>query len=153
MLFLVGISGLQAQEVIPATGGEATGSGGSVSYTVGQMVYSTNTGANGSVSQGIQQPYEISVISAINELAEFTLECAVFPNPVAESLILKVVRENISVSSLSFQLYDINGKLIQNKELESNETRIHMRDLVPAIYFLKVIDNKEELKTFKIIKN
>ena len=32
-----------AQEAIPATGGDASGSGGSASYTVGQVFYNTNT--------------------------------------------------------------------------------------------------------------
>ncbi|MFT7299415.1 MAG: hypothetical protein ACI9WO_002239, partial [Sphingobacteriales bacterium] len=34
---LLGIGGLHAQETVPATGGEATGNGGSSSYTVGQV--------------------------------------------------------------------------------------------------------------------
>ena len=38
-LFIVGLTSLQAQETIPASGGNATGAGGSVSYTVGQVVY------------------------------------------------------------------------------------------------------------------
>ena len=32
---------LQGQQTIPASGGNATGSGGSVSYTVGQVTYQT----------------------------------------------------------------------------------------------------------------
>ena len=44
-----------AQDAIPATGGDATGSGGSASYTVGQIGYTTNTGTNGSVAEGVQQ--------------------------------------------------------------------------------------------------
>ena len=51
---------LQAQEIPIASGAVATGIGGSSSYTVGQVVYTTNTGSNGSVAQGVQQPYEIS---------------------------------------------------------------------------------------------
>ena len=31
-----------------------------MSYTVGQVVYYTYTGSNGSVAEGVQQPYEIS---------------------------------------------------------------------------------------------
>ena len=36
---------------------------------VGQVVYITSTGINGSVAQGVQQPYEISVITGVNETA------------------------------------------------------------------------------------
>jgi len=46
-LFIVGLTSLQAQETIPALGGNASVAGGSVSYTVGQVVYTTNTGADG----------------------------------------------------------------------------------------------------------
>ena len=61
LLLVIGLTRLQAQETIPAIGGNASGSGGSVSYSVGQAVYTTNTGTNGSVPQGVQQPFEISV--------------------------------------------------------------------------------------------
>ena len=56
---LLGLGGLQAQESPTAAGGEATGSGGTASYSIGQVVYTTNTGTNGSVAQGVQQPFVI----------------------------------------------------------------------------------------------
>ena len=46
---LLGLGGLHAQEIVTATGSEATGTGGTASYTVGQVVYTTNIGTNGSV--------------------------------------------------------------------------------------------------------
>jgi len=63
----IGLTGLQAQESVTASGGNASGAGGTVSYSVGQVVYKTNTGSNGSEAQGVQQPYEISVIIGIEE--------------------------------------------------------------------------------------
>jgi hypothetical protein len=48
----------QAQQATTAAGGNATGSGGSVAYSVGQIVYTTHTGTTGSVAQGVQQTYE-----------------------------------------------------------------------------------------------
>jgi hypothetical protein len=69
----LGLTGLQAQEVIPAVGGNASGSGGSVSYSVGQVAYQTHTGTNGSVVEGVQQPYEISVLTAIEEAKNINL--------------------------------------------------------------------------------
>ena len=65
--------GLHAQETVPATGGDATRAGGSSSYTLGQVVYTTNTGTNGSVAQGVQQPYEISISVGI-EVTTINLE-------------------------------------------------------------------------------
>ena len=77
---LLGLGGLHAQESSTAAGGDATGIGGSSSYTVGQVVYTTNTGTNGSLAQGVHQPYEISTTLGINETT-INLELSLYPNP------------------------------------------------------------------------
>ena len=142
---------VHAQQAIPATGGNATGTVGSVSYTVGQIVYTTNTGANGTVAQGIQQPYEISVVTAIENAREITLECTVYPNPTRG--LIKLIVESFDNENLRFRLFDIKGILLQDKKVESRETEILMVNLSSSIYFLKVIKDNKEIKTFKIIKN
>ena len=145
---------LQAQEIIPTTGGNASGSGGSASYTVGQVVYTTNNGANGSVAQGIQQPYEISVVSGVDETESINLILSVYPNPTTDILTLKIESSATqSIQAMSYQLYDISGKLLENKKIDGSETSIGMSKLEPSIYFLKVTDNNKSVKTFKIIKN
>jgi hypothetical protein len=149
LLLGLGLTGLQAQETIPATGGNASGSGGTVSYSVGQVVYTTNTGTNGSVAQGVQQPFEISVVTGIEQTA-INLAISAYPNPTTDFLLLKVESEKLK--DLSYQLYDLNGKLLQNKKIEGNETSIVMSNLVPATYFVKVTEGNKEVKTFKIIK-
>jgi hypothetical protein len=155
LLFLgIGLSGLRAQQAIPASGSDATGSGGSASYSVGQMVYTTNTGTNGSVAQGVQQPYEISVVTGINETKGITLQCSAFPNPTNDLLSLKIdVSATSGSQPINYQLYDNNGKLLVKNILENNETTISMKSFVPSTYFLKVIQGNKEVKTFKIIKN
>lgn len=150
LLLGFGIAGLQAQESVNASGGYASGSEGTVNYAVGQVVYTTNTGTNGSVAQGVQQAYEISVINGIEEAKGINIKCLAYPNPTADFLNLNV--ENYDNENLSYQLFDIGGKLLENKKLTSKETRIDMNNHVPAIYLLKVIDNHIEVKTFKIKK-
>ncbi len=125
-----------------------------MSYTVGQVVYTTNTGTNGSVAQGVQQPFEISVVTGIEEAKGITLQCSAYPNPTTDFLTLKVdASTSLSIQSMEYQLFDINGKLLENKKVEDDETSIVMSNLVPATYFLKIIQNNKEIKTFKIIKN
>ena len=155
ILLVFGLSGLKAQTAVPATGGNASGSGGSVSYSVGQIVYTTNTGTNGSVAQGVQQPFEISVVTAIEDAAVINLNYSAYPNPTTDFLTLKIDASTmLNIQSLSYQLFDINGKLLETKKLEDNQTSIVTSNLTPATYFLKVIDNNiKEIKTFKIIKN
>lgn len=151
LLSLASGSATMAQSSIPATGGNAQGSGGSVSYTVGQPVYRIFKGTNGSVTQGVQQPYEISVIIAIEELNTISLEIIVYPNPATDYLKLKA--ENYETDSLSYHLYNMNGSLLENKKIESDETDINVRHFTAGTYFLKVSDKQREIKTFKIIKH
>lgn len=151
LLLGLGLTGIQAQQAIPASGGNASGTGGSVSYTVGQVVYTTNPGINGSVAQGVQQSYKISIVTGLKLANEISLICSAYPNPTTDFLTLKV--ENYQSDNLTYQLFDVNGKLIENKKIESNETSIAMSNLASATYFLKVTDNQKEVKIFKIIKN
>jgi len=145
---LLGLGGLHAQESPTASGGDATGPGGTASYSVGQVVYTTATGTNGSVAQGVQQAYEISTTVGINETT-IHLEMSVYPNPTTNYLTLKT-EDN---ANLSYQLYDLQGKVIENKKVNANSTIITMEGLPKATYFLTVTDNKSTVKTFKVIKN
>ena len=151
LLLGLGLSGLQAQEAIPAAGGNASGTGGSGSYSVGLVVYQASSGTNGSVTAGVQQPYEISLVIGIEEAVGINLAVSAFPNPTTDYLILEV--KDFDIKTLSFQLYDMNGKLLQNEKIKDVQTSIVMSNLVPSIYFVKVIQGNKEIKTFKIIKN
>ena len=144
------LTGLHAQNAIPAAGGVCSASGGSVSFTAGQVFYTVLTGPNGSVSQGVQQPYEISVITGIEENPGIILTVSAFPNPVTESLTLSVEREGFE--NLGFKLLDISGKLIESREITADKTQINMGKLVGATYLLQVTSEDSVIKTFKIIK-
>lgn len=145
---LLGLGGLHAQEAPTTTGGEATGAGGTASYSVGQVVYTNNTGTNGSVAQGVQQPFEISTTLGINQTT-ISLELSIYPNPTTNYLTLKVEKTN----NLNYQLFDIQGRIIKNKKVEDNTTLIAVGDLPIATYFLKVTKNNLIIKTFKVIKH
>jgi len=150
LILLAGLTGLQAQEAVTTTGGNASGSGGTVSYTIGQIDYTTNTGTGGTVTQGVQQPYEFFILG-IDDKKDISVKLSVYPNPAVSTVNLRIDNQNLE--NLSFQLYDVNQKLILNQKVSSTETSIPMEKLASATYFLKVSDNKKVVKTFKIIKN
>lgn len=153
VIFLIfGLSSLQAQETVSVAGGEAIGSGGSASYSVGQVFYTTHTGINGNYSaQGVQQAFEISVVLGIHEVHNINLSFSAYPNPVSDLLTLSV--ENLGSSTLTLELYDLNGKLLKSKKITGDITNIRTNNLVSATYFLRIMDNKKTIKSFKIIKN
>src|SRR5690554_5639644 len=150
LLLGLGLTGLQAQTSVNATGGDASGSGGSVSYSVGQVAYQTHTRTSGSVSEGVQQPFEISVVTGIEEAKGINLSVSAYPNPTTDYLTLSI--RDFNLSALTFQLYDLQGKLLQSEKITGNQTSIAMGNLGPAMYFVKVMRSEEEIKTFKIIK-
>ena len=139
-----------AQQNTVATGGDASGAGGSVSYSIGQIDYETYSGSNGSVSQGVQQPFEIFTVS-VNELYA-SFEMNLFPNP--SSSIINLTIGNVSDDQVvSYSLTDINGKLISSSTIVENATSISIEHLAVANYYLNVMVNGVNAKTFKIIKN
>lgn len=147
---------LQAQQIhasVNTSGGNASDTGGSVSYSVGQVFNTTAFGTNGSVSEGVQQPFEISVLSGV-DITGIDLYYAVYPNPTSGKLTLKLdASTTTNIQSMSYQLYDVNGKMLRNDRLKEFETSIDMSDFVSATYFLKVTNINKEVKLFKIIKN
>lgn len=140
-----------AQEIILTSGGEASGAEGTASYSIGQVVYTINTGTNGSVAQGVQQAFEISITIDIEQAKGIKLECTVYPNPASDFFTLEV--KNYDNTNLSYQLYGINGKLIESKKLTGSSTKIQIKEFASTSYLLKVVNNQHEIKTFKLIKN
>jgi hypothetical protein len=152
----MGLTGLHAQQTVPAAGGNDSGSGGSVSYSLGQVVYTTNTGTTGSVASGVQQPFEISVLTGLDDAKVINLTYSVYPNPTSDFLILKIEGEVKMQYTVS--LYSMTGNLLRTQKVEASETQIDMGKLAVATYFLKIVQAKkssssQEIKTFKIIKN
>ena len=150
-LLLFGFSLIQAQEAFTASGGEAAGSGGSVSYSVGQLVNTTDYGEDGSVAQGVQQPYEISIIVGLEEAKGIKLICSAYPNPTTDLLKLKV--ENYELDDMSYFLFSMNGNLLESNKIREKETSISMIEYQSGTYFLKILSKEIETKTFAIIKN
>ena len=139
-----------SQQTIVTSGGVATWSGGSSSYSSGQFSNEYHNGTNGSVSQGVQQAFEFSTLSG-KEFTQFILEAKLYPNPVVNTLVLSI--RNFDLKNLSYQLYDIQGKILKNEIILLEQTVVNLESNSPGIYILKINLNSSELKSFTIIKN
>ena len=138
-----------AQVALTASGGEAIGDGGSLSYTIGQIDYIQASGNGGTVSQGVQQPFEITPLGLENFLS-IKLKAVVFPNPTTNYI--NLIISNVVSKNLSYQLFDVNRKLLYSHKITNLETIIPMDRLSTATYLLYVLDQNTHLKVFKIIK-
>jgi hypothetical protein len=154
LLFLITIlclhSSLLAQSNTVTSGGQASGTGGTVSYSVGQVAYAAFSGSNGYIIQGLQQPFEVSIITRVNDIS-IDLSVQAYPNPTSDKLILSIGTQELK--NLRYQLIDVYGKTIVSDRINQAAQIIDMSKLSSGTYFLSVLSNKKQIRIFKIIKN
>ena len=149
ILFFIVANLTQAQESVNFIGGVDVGTGGTVSLSVGQIVYTTDTKESGSVVQGIQRPYRITTTD-IKKL-DNTLSFKAYPNPSSEDLFLEM--NEFRNEKLIYQLYDMHGKLVMTNPIEIPKTQINMRDLAVGSYVIHIYDSKNQaIQSIQIIK-
>lgn len=148
---------VNAQHSVNASGGKARGKSGSISYSIGQVSYTTNSNKSGTVAQGVQQAYEIIEEKEKDEYYGKTfnsleVKVSVYPNPTSD--FLKIALKNTKSDIFRYQLVDLRGKVLDTGTIFENQAQISMQKLANATYFVNIInqDNKK-VKTFKVIKN
>lgn len=147
--FMGGINFIYGQSNTVTTGGRASGSGGNVNYSIGQVNSLSIKNNNGTIAQGVQHPYEIYVIKGEAETG-IQLTISANPNPATEYFVLRI--EEGWFDNLSYRIYDGGGKLIAQQKIVDKETKISMSRLSNAYYFVKVYKSIFEVKSFKIVK-
>ena len=150
VLMLLFIKHLSAQEAMISAGGNASGINASTSYSIGQIVYTLCLGENGSINQGVQNQYEISVFTDIIDPDNTKIQCVIFPNPT--SSIIKLTVSDLPFDNIRYALYDIQGKIQRNNNIIKPEEILNLSELATGVYFLKIYSKDVEIKSFKIIK-
>ncbi len=142
---------LLSQSANVSAGGNASSGSGSVSFSVGQVVCSVYSTTLGTIITGVQQPYEISVVTSSKGAEDIMLEGIIYPNPVSDLLTLKI--PEFDYKTMSFKIFNINGDLLKESKIIDGTTYISMSEFKSGTYFLRIVYNNMEIKTFKIIKN
>ena len=150
LLIGLGFATAYCQNSTVSSGGQANGSNGLINYSVGQTIFKAQNGTSGSVSQGVQQAFEISQVLGLDEATGINLLMSVYPNPATDVLILQI--EQYSLEQLSYSLFDLSGRVLEERKVQSNQTNINVNGLPSSTYFLKVRSKNREIKNFKIIK-
>jgi hypothetical protein len=149
-IFIIALSlSANAQSGFVATGGDAQGTGGSNSSSVGQIDYTSNKSTSGSASQGNQQAYSIKIVDGHSE-KEINLSVKAYPNPTSDVLYLEI--DPSYNQPLSYALLDNRGRLIQQVDISSTQSEILMSNLPISTYYLRIYSNQKTLKTFIIQK-
>ena len=146
-LLLLGLNSSFAQKVVSANGGTATVAGTVVSWTIGEPITATVSDGTTTLTQGFQQSK--LTVTAVNEIQVSGVEIKVYPNPTSNYVTVhysKVVEKPI------YRLFDLSGRLIQQKNIESTDEKIDMTEYSGGSYILKLNSGQQPLQTFKIIK-
>ena len=152
VIFSVITVSLFAQSAVVPTGGTASGTGGTVTYTVGQIADQKVEGGGRYIIEGVQQPYEIQVVG-VNSYPGINLSAVVYPNPTVDKVVLSIRDYEIPSTGLTLQIYDLNGKFLKMMVIKDADTEIDFSGYAAATYQLRVVNEKQLLKTFKVVKN
>ncbi|NBC56738.1 MAG: T9SS type A sorting domain-containing protein [Bacteroidetes bacterium] len=137
-----------SQTAVVSSGNNITSSSGSLSFSLGQVVYKTNNNTEGSIHQGVQQAYEIFTLKVEDHRLKPSM--TVYPNPTEDIVNLRI--DDLNSDKLSYMLFDLQGRLIKQGKLTENFTPINIQDLPSASYIMKISKNQKAFKSFKIIK-
>lgn len=148
ILPLSSLSFLHAQSAVLATGMDASGGNGSVSYSIGQVAY-LYKGTGDQVLEGVQQPYEIIALN-IRETSSNSESILIYPNPFRDILYLDFTSGNYK--GAEYQLFDIQGKFIKKDAIVQSKSELNFSALPAAMYIIRINQHGGNLKTFKIIK-
>jgi Secretion system C-terminal sorting domain len=149
ILLTVLINNLSAQESTVTAGGKASGTNGSSSYSIGQIVFEDVATTGGTTLNGVQQPFEIFIVTSVGNLAA-SVKAIVFPNPSTDRVILKI--DNPLSNKYSYSLYNSNGILLANNKVLVSSTEIALTTYSKGVYILEVQSRGQKIKSFKIVK-
>ncbi len=141
------ISNAQQLEVINSGGGFHENDQGSLTFSIGEVVIETISQGELYLTQGFCQA---NLTITPGSGSGFPYEILAYPNPAKDFVTLEIKSDDLN--NLNYLLYDINGSLLISNQITSNKNSIPFSSLIPATYFLKIIDNQIEVKSFKIIK-
>lgn len=147
LLLLLGLNSF-AQERAVSSGGQASGPGGTMDFSIGLVDYITVNGAGEEITQGLQQPYEIFKLSDGDQV--FSEGVRLYPNPTTGMLILEF--ETPAIQHSHYVVTNMEGKVINAGKLESHQTGIDLSSQANGAYFLSLKDSKADKRVFKIIK-
>ena len=134
-----------SQEVISTQGDSYSNASGKIDFTIGEIVTNTETDGANDLTQGFHQT-NWNFVSIEDHVPNY--EAIIYPNPTEDFLNIKASL----YKNVSYVLYDEMGRLILQGLLSGEQTALEVSPLATGRYSLTLINLKENLKTFNIIK-
>lgn len=153
LLFItISLPGLWSQQSVHAAGGDATGTEGTVSFSIGQVAYTSVSNEAGQVSQGVQQSNLVIMVGQDEPLPGISV--TLNPNPVRQDVFLQLAEDYPGTrrGEISLSLYDIYGSLLLHQIIVQESTTISLDKYPDGMYIVKVVRDQVAIKSFKVVK-
>jgi len=135
------------QEVISNGGASLSNGEYAIDFTLGEPVIETVQRDGKMLTQGYHQP-TLAIIE-VKQIDE-NFNAALFPNPATSFLNIELD----AFDGVSFELQDVNGKVIEQEGINQKVTSINVKSLERGVYLLKLVDeNDNKLKSYKFLKH
>jgi len=158
LIYMVLVAGLSfgqtlSKGVIAGAGGSNSVSGNSITWILGQVITGTGTSSEGTLSQGFLTG-NITVQEITTSVESlYKTDINVYPNPTVAEVIVETNFEfNSESGKLFFTILDMQGKKLQAREIKADNEKIDLSDYPAGIYFIKITNEQQSVKTFKIDK-
>jgi hypothetical protein len=136
-----------AQHDVVAGGGNASSTAGSISYSIGQVVYTNESNASGSIQLGVQQPYTVTPI-AVHEPWR-ALAVGLYPNPTRGQILIEMPE---FISGITASIFDMGGSLVEQFPLQSAKTLLSAEEWPAGQYIIQLIDASGNTSQYKLVK-
>jgi len=91
------------------------------------------------------------VVKVIKTLVNLPYSMDAAPNPTGDLLLITVT--DTEAKHFRYVLYNKDGKILEQDELESKVSAINMKIYPAGLYLLKVMKQDQEIKTFEVVKH
>ncbi|MFT6850994.1 MAG: hypothetical protein ACJATA_001812 [Sphingobacteriales bacterium] len=134
-----------AQEVVSTQGDSYSNASGSIDFTIGEVIINTGTDGANDLTQGFHQTNWNFL--GVEDFAP-NYEAIIYPNPTEDVLNIRTS----TFENVTYTLYDALGKRVMQDKLSAERTPIQLSQLAPGSYSLTLNNERQHLKTFKLIK-
>ncbi|MBR6292588.1 MAG: T9SS type A sorting domain-containing protein [Bacteroidales bacterium] len=154
LLFLLLCGSLRAQSGFVTAGVDVSGSNGSISASVGQLMVGSAQGkataaqhVTASLNEGLQQTYTVQELTS-NVRPDGTALFNVYPNPTTDGITILPSQFD---STYRYALYTVDGRLMQDGEITYYEQYLPMGSYPSGSYILTIVGKDSEYK-YRIVK-
>jgi len=124
------VSQVSAQHNLGAGGTSSTSAAGSVSFSLGQVAYTTSANVSGSAARGVQQTYPELEIRVPEQTESFAY--SLYPNPNRGNAFLQLPETGNAVYQL--YMHDLGGRLIAVQTLPGGLSQLDLSTFASGAY-------------------